>query len=131
MTEAELLELCELPADTPEDVRELLRLAALLLEKPTAYQHPEAAVTLVATAMGRTGKWCVESLPFGYAGPRVEHQGWIKREDLAMKVAQLWGIIAGSKFYAELVPYTIDKVTQAYWLSEDRVPAVVEGSGAP
>jgi len=89
MTEAELLELCELPKSTSAEAKEFLRLATLLLERPTAYQHPEAAVTLVAAAMGRAGKWCVESLPFGYDGPRVEHQGWIKREDLATKVAQL------------------------------------------
>ncbi|MCL2649067.1 MAG: hypothetical protein FWD61_19055 [Phycisphaerales bacterium] len=133
MTESELLKLCELPDDVPEESREFLRLAAMLLEKSTAGQHPEAAVTLVAAAMGRTGKWCVESLPFGYAGPRVEHQGWIKREDLATKVAQLWGLIAGSKFYAELVPYTIDRATQAYWLSEKNYdtwrPGMQSGTG--
>jgi len=133
MTETELLKLCELPDDTPEESREFLRLAALLLEKSATGQHPEAAVTLVAAAMGRTGKWCVESLPFGYAGPRVEHQGWIKREDLATKVAQLWGIIAGGKFHAELVPYTIDRAMQAYWLSEKNYdtwrPGMQSGTG--
>ncbi|MCL2646270.1 MAG: hypothetical protein FWD61_04585 [Phycisphaerales bacterium] len=133
MTEAELLKLCELPESTPEESREFLRLAALLLEKSTAGQHPEAAVTLVAAAMGRTGKWCVESLPFGYDGPRVEQQGWIKREDLATKAAQLWGLIAGTKFYAELVPYTIDRATQAYWLSEKNYdtwrPGMQSGAG--
>ncbi|MCL2647110.1 MAG: hypothetical protein FWD61_08910 [Phycisphaerales bacterium] len=133
MSEMELLELCKLPADTSEDVRELLRLAALLLEKSTAGQHPEAAVTLVAAAMGQIVGCCVVSLPFGYSGPRVEHQGWIKRDNLEAMVAQLWGIIAGGKFHAELVPYTIDKAKQAYWLREDNYdawrPGMESGTG--
>jgi len=75
MSEMELLELCELPESTSAEVREFLRLAALLLEKSTADQHPEAAVTLVAAAMGQIVGCCVVSLPFGYSGAACRTSG--------------------------------------------------------
>lgn len=75
----------------------------------------------------------MESLPFGYEGPRVEHKGWIKRDDLAVKLAQLGGLIVGGRFNADCANVAVAEALRNYWLREQRFdtwrPGMESGSG--
>lgn len=133
MTDEELLKLCELPEDSAADVLALLRTAARLLEQWSQQDSCAGAAVTMAAAMGRAGHWSVRSLPFGYEGPSIRHEGWIKRDDLALKLTQLGGLIGGRRFTAMHADTAIAHAIQEYWLREGRHdgwrPGMESGSG--
>lgn len=133
MKDEELLKLCELPADSAADVLALLRTAARLLEQWSQQDSCAGAAVAMAAAMGRAGHWSVRSLPFGYEGPSIRHEGWIKRDDLALKLTQLGGLIGGRRFAARHADTAIAHAVQEYWLREERHdgwrPGMESGSG--
>jgi|GEM_PF-2099536 len=78
--DGEQFKACGLPADPPPEARAAFEMAATLLNRG---EYPAAAVAL-ACAAGLGGSRNVQSLPFGYDGPRIEHERWLRREDLAL-----------------------------------------------
>jgi len=50
-------------------------------------------VTAVASGLGRLRRWYIVSFPFGYEGPQIDRQGWVKSEDVVRAAAQLVGIL--------------------------------------
>ncbi|HRR86051.1 MAG TPA: hypothetical protein P5316_13660 [Phycisphaerae bacterium] len=133
MKDEDLLKLCELPADSGADVLALLRTAARLLEQWSREGACAGAAVAMAAAMGRAGHWSVRSLPFGYEGPSIRHEGWIKRDDLALKLTQLGGLICGRRFAARHADTAIARAVQEYWLREGQHggwrPGMESGSG--
>lgn len=130
MTDAELLNLCGLPPDVPEDVVELVRLTAVLVE-PSG-EGPAGAAVALASAMG-VGGWSVQSYWFGHSRPPLVLEGWIKRVDLAANLAQVGGMIVGQRFDASSANMAIDHALSNYWLRKDEFdswqPGMASGSG--
>ncbi|MEI8373763.1 MAG: hypothetical protein WCJ35_13125 [Planctomycetota bacterium] len=97
--DAKLLRACGLPAEPAADVREYFDMAVRLIRIKSDYGPSPVtrAVALAAVALAeaviRAGGQSVESLPFGYEGPRKKHESWLRREDLTRWLAQLGGLI--------------------------------------
>ena len=129
---AELLQACGLPAEPAADVRDTFNMAVRLIQRGRDDTDAAAAVAL-ATAVVRTGGQNVRSLPFGYDGPRVEHEGWLRREDLTRWLTQLGGRVAGGRFNADSARLAVENALHEYWLRAERFdawrPGMPSGSG--
>ncbi|MBM4094249.1 MAG: hypothetical protein FJ276_33300 [Planctomycetes bacterium] len=129
---AKLLRACGLPAEPAADERRFFQLATLLIQRGGVETDAAAAVAL-AEAVSRAGGQNVESLPFGYEGPRVEHEGWLRREDLTRWLTQLGRMVAGDRFNADSARLAVEYALREYWLRSERFdawrPGMRSGSG--
>ena len=95
--------------------------------------HYAATAVALAVAVARAGGQAVQSLPFGYEGPPVEHEGWLRREDLTRWLTQLGILVAGERFNALLAQSAIDSAIQECWLRVEKFdewrPGMASGSG--
>jgi hypothetical protein len=99
LSQEQLLSLCRLE-DGPDVSLELLddlRVAEWWASVPRGSSPRRGdlanAAAMAACALGRLPGWQVVSLPFGYGGVRIEHNGWIKRDDLELFMTQLMGLL--------------------------------------
>lgn len=98
LTDDVLLQICRLSADdppvTPEWVSRM-RLAVQLLGDQRRCHHTrlEAALTLLAAALGQLAQFNPTHLPFGYEGPQVQSRGWLERRTLERVGKQIVGLI--------------------------------------
>lgn len=127
--DAELLQACGLPGDPPPDATVAFDLAVILLQ---GGHYPLAAVAL-ATAVAKGGQQHVQSLPFGYAGPTIDHIGWVRREDLTRWLMQCGVAALGSGFDADVARCAVATAIEEYWLETKRFnewrPGMKSGSG--
>lgn len=98
LTDKVLLRICRVspsdPQATPEwmaDLRSVVQLAV----KPRLRRNErlEAAMTLLASALGRLKQFNPTHLPFGYNGPQVRSRDWIDREVLERVGKQIVGMV--------------------------------------
>jgi hypothetical protein len=131
-TDAELLRACGLPAEPAANVRKSFDMAVQLIQRSRDDGDAAAAVAL-ATAVARAGGQNVQSLPFGYEGPGVEHEGWLRREDLTRWLTQLGSLVAGGRFNADSARLAVEYALREYWLRAERFdawrPGMPSGSG--
>ena len=129
---AELLAACGLTAEPAADVRDTFDMAVRLIQRGRDDSDAVAAVAL-ATAVARAGGQNVRSLPFGYDGPRVEHEGWLRREDLTRFLTQLGGLVVGSQFNADAARKAVEFALHEFWLQvkqfDEWQPGMKSGSG--
>ncbi len=98
LAEDVLLQICGLPADDPQVTPEWLsrvRLVTRLLGDrclcPPA--RVEAAMTLLASALGKLEQFNPTHLPFGYGGQEVRSIGWMERRALERAGKQIVGLM--------------------------------------
>lgn len=129
---AELLRACGLPAEPAANVRDGFDMAVRLIQRGRAESDAAAAVALAAV-VGRAGGQNVRSLPFGYDGPRVEHEGWLRREDLTRWLTQLGGLVVGGRLNADSARLAVEYAIREYWLRAEQFdewqPGMKSGSG--
>lgn len=98
LTDDVLFQICGLSADDPQVTPEWLsrtRLVTRLLAEPRLCQHTrlEAALTLLASALGQLTQFNLTHLPFGYDGPDVQSRGWMERRALERVGKQIVGLM--------------------------------------
>lgn len=100
LQDEELTALCGLSpdeADMPAEAMAALRSAERLIHQNKHLTlHDETlacAAVLVTAALGHLRRYRLVSLPFGYSGPRVAHDGWVRREDVERVWTQLAGLL--------------------------------------
>lgn len=92
-----LLQICRLPADDPQVTPQWLsriRLVARLLGDRRLSRHTrlEAAMTLLASALGQLTQFNPTHLPFGYEGPQTRSRDWMERRTLERVGKQVVGL---------------------------------------
>jgi hypothetical protein len=127
--DAELFEACGLPSDPSPEAIAAFDLAAILLQDG----HCPLAAVALATAVAKGGRPHVQSLPFGYAGPTIDHIGWVRREDLTRWLMQCGVATLGSGFDADAARCAVATAIEEYWLETKRFnewrPGMKRGSG--
>lgn len=93
-----LLQVCRLSANDPQVTTAWLsrvRLVARLLDDQRLCQHArlEAAMTLLASALGQLTQFNPTHLPFGYQGPELQSRDWMERRALERVGKQIVGLI--------------------------------------
>ncbi len=98
LTDDVLLQICRMPADDPQVTPEWLsrvRLATRLLGDRCLCppERVEAAMTLLASALGKLEQFNPTHLPFGYGGQEVRSRGWMERRALERAGKQIVGLM--------------------------------------
>jgi hypothetical protein len=93
-----LLQICRVSANDPQVTPEWLsrlRLVTRLLADPRLCQHArlEAAMTLLASALGQLTQFNPTHLPFGHEGPEMKSREWMERRALERVGKQIVGLI--------------------------------------
>jgi hypothetical protein len=130
--DVELLDACGLPAEPADEVRQSFGMAVELVRR----QRPDcdaAAAVALADAICRDGSQSIKALPFGYDGPRMQLNGWIRREALTRSLLQLGSLLTKGRFNANSARSAVSFAVREYWLREERYddwrPGMESGSG--
>jgi hypothetical protein len=131
LSDAVLLRICRVLASdrqvTPEWLADL-RLVARLVVEPRLRRDVrlEAAMTLIASALGKLTQFNPEHLPFGYNGPRVRSRDWIEREALERVGKQIVGLMwrdAAAEVVAGAVQRAVSESIRLGFLEERQYDA--------
>lgn len=98
LTDDVLLQICGLPANDPQVTPEWLsrmRLVTQFLVEPHLCQHArlEAAMTLLASALGQLTQFNPTHLPFGDEGREMQSRDWMERRALERVGKQIVGLM--------------------------------------
>lgn len=93
-----LLQICRVSTNDPQITPEWLsrvRLVTRVLGDPRLCQHArlEAAMTLLASALGQLTHFNPTHLPFGHEGPEMKSREWMERRALERVGKQIVGLI--------------------------------------
>jgi hypothetical protein len=141
LNDAVLLRICRVSKSdaqvTPAWMSDL-RLAARLVGEPRLRQDVrlEAAVTLLASSLGKLTQFNPTHLPFGYHGPEVRSRDWIEREALERVGKQIVGLMwrnAAAEVVVGAVQRAVSESVRLGFLEERQYdawrPGMRSGSG--